>query len=126
MSSASDSPPHHPNFHPTFTPPSSTTSSTPQNTITVTNPATLQPLGTITATSAPDITALVSHANERFRHGSWRHVDAQTRFTVLAKAAQLLRERLPSLIELEVAQTGRPIREMRAQLGRVGEWFDYL
>ena len=125
MSAASPSAHHHPNFHPTFTPPSATTSS-PPNPITVSNPATLQPLGTITATLADDVTALVSHANERFRNGSWRRADAQTRFTVLTKAAELLRERLPRLVELEVAQTGRPIREMRAQLGRVGEWFDYL
>lgn len=123
MSSTSSSlPHHHPNFHPTFTPPN-TLSVSP---IEVNNPATLFSLGTVEATPQATITSLVAHANEQFRTGSWRHADAQTRFSVLSKAAQLLRERLPKLVELEVAQTGRPVREMRAQLGRVGEWFDYL
>lgn len=45
---------------------------------------------------------------------------------VLNTMAQLLRQRLPELAELETLQTGRAIREMRAQLGRLPEWFEYF
>lgn len=30
------------------------------------------------------------------------------------------------MAEMDSRQTGRSIREMRAQLGRVGEWFEYF
>lgn len=45
---------------------------------------------------------------------------------MLSKAATLLRSRLPELVPLEVAQTGRPIREMKAQLSRIPEWLEYF
>lgn len=37
-----------------------------------------------------------------------------------------LERRLPELSRLESLQTGRPLREMRAQLSRLPEWFDYF
>lgn len=37
----------------------------------------------------------------------------------------LLTERLPALIDLEVAQTGRAVREMRAQVPSLVRWFRY-
>jgi acyl-CoA reductase-like NAD-dependent aldehyde dehydrogenase len=48
------------------------------------------------------------------------------RFNALMKLASLLHQRAPDLAELETRQTGRSIREMRAQLGRIGEWFEYF
>jgi acyl-CoA reductase-like NAD-dependent aldehyde dehydrogenase len=44
---------------------------------------------------------------------------------VLFKAAELLRERLGEFVELETQQTGRCLREYRAQLGRVPEWLEH-
>ncbi|ETN40650.1 uncharacterized protein HMPREF1541_04929 [Cyphellophora europaea CBS 101466] len=129
---AADPLPHHPNFHPSFSPPSSpsqSSSSTPSSAaelITVLNPATADPLATISATPATTIAALVAHANEQFRQGAWARADASERFRVLARAGVLIRERMAELVDLEVKQTGRPVREMTAQLGRVGEWFDYF
>jgi len=38
----------------------------------------------------------------------------------------LLRARIAEFAELEVEQTGRSIREMRAQLARVPEWLEYF
>jgi acyl-CoA reductase-like NAD-dependent aldehyde dehydrogenase len=48
------------------------------------------------------------------------------RFSALMKLAGLLHEQAPKLAELETKQTGRCIREMTAQLARVGEWFEYF
>lgn len=40
--------------------------------------------------------------------------------------AQGLQKRLPELARLEALQTGRPLREMTAQLARLPEWFEYF
>ncbi|MFO1057770.1 MAG: aldehyde dehydrogenase family protein [Dongiaceae bacterium] len=44
----------------------------------------------------------------------------------LRRLADLLRARMDDLAALESAVTGRPIREMRAQMGRIPEWLDYF
>lgn len=38
------------------------------------------------------------------------------------RLARTLEEHVPALAELETLQTGRAIREMRAQLRRLPEW----
>lgn len=40
--------------------------------------------------------------------------------------ARLLEQRLPELAAMESLQTGRALREMRAQLGRLPEWLEYF
>jgi len=60
-------------------------------------------------------------------HGQWSSPSAlPLRFNALMKLANLLHEQAPNLAELETRQTGRSIREMKAQLARVGEWFEYF
>jgi len=44
----------------------------------------------------------------------------------LTQIAGNLRASIPELALLEVAQTGRAIREMQAQLARLPEWFEYF
>ncbi|KAL3470976.1 putative aldehyde dehydrogenase family protein [Aspergillus californicus] len=100
-----------------FTPP------TPK-TITVLNPATEEPLATINATPQETVNEIITTSWKTFE--TWRETDATTRFNILAKAATLLRTRIYDSIPLETAQTGRPIREMRAQLARVPEWLEYF
>lgn len=48
------------------------------------------------------------------------------RADVLERAAQLLASHLPKLIELEVLQTGRVIKEMNAQVPSLVKWFKYF
>ena len=45
---------------------------------------------------------------------------------MLNNTATLIDKNLEALIKIEVNQIGRPIREMRAQLGRLSEWFKYF
>lgn len=71
-----------------------------------------------------DVDAAVAAAGEAF--GVWGEMPAGARASVLEKAAQILARRLPEVVELEVSQTGRPVREMRAQLARLPEWFTYF
>ncbi|GFG26241.1 betaine aldehyde dehydrogenase [Aspergillus udagawae] len=103
----------------THTPP------TPER-IVVLNPATETPIATIDATPQATIQAIIETSWETFHNGPWSRADASERFTVLSKAAVLLRARMSEFVDLETRQTGRPIREMRAQLARVPEWLEYF
>jgi acyl-CoA reductase-like NAD-dependent aldehyde dehydrogenase len=94
--------------------------------IVVLNPATETPIATIDATPQATVQAIIATSWETFHNGAWSRADASDRFTVLSKAASLLRARIPEFVELETRQTGRPIREMRAQLARVPEWLEYF
>lgn len=97
-----------------------------KDTIEVSNPATEEVIASIDATSLESCNDIVSKSLNNFNSGQWSHADASSRFAVLAKAASLLRSRIPEFVQLEVEQTGRPIREMRAQLARIPEWLEYF
>ncbi|OJJ42628.1 hypothetical protein ASPZODRAFT_137233 [Penicilliopsis zonata CBS 506.65] len=94
--------------------------------LTVINPANETPLATIEATPREQVEAIITDSLHNFHHSPWTQSDASQRFTVLSTAASLLRDAIPELTELEVRQTGRPIREMRAQLSRIPEWLEYF
>ncbi|KAJ9268278.1 hypothetical protein DTO212C5_5606 [Paecilomyces variotii] len=94
--------------------------------VTVLNPATEAPIATIDATPQETINEIVRSSLNTFHNGKWSKADASERFSVLSKAAVLLRSRIPEFVELETLQTGRPIREMRAQLARIPEWLEYF
>ncbi|KAF8860907.1 putative aldehyde dehydrogenase family protein [Acephala macrosclerotiorum] len=92
----------------------------------VINPATEASIATIDATPLETVNSIIESSLKNFSSGVWSKTDASTRFTVLSKAANLLRSRLPEFINLETQQTGRPIREMKAQLSRIPEWLEYF
>ena len=94
--------------------------------IQVINPATESPIATVDSTLQETVNAIIVSSLENFSSGVWSQADASTRFTVLSRAANLLRARLPEFINLETRQTGRPIREMKAQLFRIPEWLEYF
>lgn len=94
--------------------------------IEVINPATESIIATIESTSLETVTSVIASSLDNFASGIWSRTDASTRFALLSKAANLLRSRLPEFIDLETQQTGRPIREMRAQLSRIPEWLEYF
>ncbi|KAL4884801.1 aldehyde dehydrogenase family-domain-containing protein [Aspergillus karnatakaensis] len=102
-----------------YTPPTATK-------IPVLNPATESLLATIDSTSSETVNEIITTSWKTFHSGIWSRKDASDRFTVLSKAATLLRTRLNDFVPLETSQTGRPIREMRTQLSRVPEWLEYF
>ena len=65
-------------------------------------------------------------AHNTFKSGIWSKADVRERSKVLTNIANNLRADIPRLLDLEVDQTGRAVREMKAQLGRLPEWFDYF
>ncbi len=92
----------------------------------VEDPATGKVLTKVASAGAADVEAAVESAQAAFEAGEWARADPRDRANVMLKAANALAERVPEFAELESLQTGRAIREMRAQLGRLPEWFEYF
>lgn len=93
-------------------------------TIDVINPATGNAFCTVPAADADDVDAAVAAAQKGF--AVWGKMSPLERATILNKAADLLQARMPEFVAAEVRQTGRPVREMRAQLARTPEWYSYF
>ncbi|KAK7753573.1 hypothetical protein SLS62_004431 [Diatrype stigma] len=77
------------------------------------------------AASPEDVDATVRAAHAAFKGGAWSRAPRHARADVLDRCAALLEGALPELIALEVAQTGRCVREMRAQVPSLTRWFRY-
>lgn len=77
------------------------------------------------AASASDVERTIARAEAAFQSGVWSRSSRHYRADILDKSAALLTASLPSLIALEVRQTGRAIREMNAQVPSLVRWFKY-
>jgi acyl-CoA reductase-like NAD-dependent aldehyde dehydrogenase len=90
----------------------------------VLDPATQDVLGAMAVADADDVALAVSAAQAAFP--AWSALDALDRGRHLRQLASLVRERIADLARWESAITGRPIREMRAQMSRIPEWLEYF
>ena len=72
--------------------------------------------------STHDVKSTIENAQQAFESGIWSKSPALLRSKVLSKLARKLEESIPDLSKIETMQTGRTVREMRAQLGRLPEW----
>ena len=93
---------------------------------TVINPATGEKVGSIAKGEREDMLGAVSTAAAAFDSGVWSEIDALERSQVLHAIGDALKARLHEFAEIESLVTGRAIREMTAQLGRLPEWFYYF
>lgn len=91
----------------------------------VINPATGEVVAEAAEGNEKDVEWAVESSMKAIENTPWVH-DKELRFTVLNRLAFLLRENLPELTELESIITGRPIREMKAQLSRLPEWYEFF
>ncbi|OAA72593.1 betaine aldehyde dehydrogenase [Cordyceps fumosorosea ARSEF 2679] len=89
------------------------------------DPATGDRIAEVHTASEADIAQAVEAAHRRFCDGDWSRSPRQHRADVLDRAAALLGRHLNHLITLEVRQTGRAVREMRAQVPTLVRWFRY-
>jgi acyl-CoA reductase-like NAD-dependent aldehyde dehydrogenase len=92
--------------------------------IDVHSPATGELLGRVPVADAVDVRAATAAAHAAA--ADWKALEPLDRGRHLNRLADLVRSRIGTLAELESAVTGRPIREMRAQMGRIPEWFEYF
>lgn len=93
---------------------------------TISNPATGQRVGSVAKGERKDMLAAVDAAAAAFDSGAWSEIDALERGRILGAIGDELKAKLQEFAELESRVTGRPIREMTAQLGRLPEWFHYF
>ncbi|KAE8839096.1 hypothetical protein HRS9139_03479 [Pyrenophora teres f. teres] len=91
----------------------------------VEDPATGEIFAHCHAASFADVEHAVQTAHKAFKSGVWSKAPRHVRADTLDRIAQLLVQNLPRLIELEVRQTGRAIREMKAQVPTLTKWFKY-
>ncbi len=94
-------------------------------TLPVANPATGEPFAEVACAGRADVDAAVCGAREAFEEGAWSSSSRGERARILNRFADGVERRLEELYALESANNGRPIRETRAQVSRVPEWFRY-
>lgn len=92
--------------------------------IRVLNPATGAAFTTVPDASAADVAAAVAAAKAAFP--AWAALDALDRGQILRRFAEIIRQNIPALALLETTVTGRALREMNAQMGRIPEWVEYF
>jgi acyl-CoA reductase-like NAD-dependent aldehyde dehydrogenase len=94
-------------------------------TLEILNPATADVLTTTPAGGAEDVDRAVRAARMAFDEGSWPRMERSERARLLHRFADRIEERMHDLFRLETLNNGRPVRETRAQVGRLPEWFRY-
>lgn len=94
-------------------------------TIDVLNPATGKRVTTTPAGDGEDVDRAVRAARRAFTEGPWPRMTRMERAKLLFRFADHIEERIDDLFRLETLDNGRPIRETRAQVGRLPEWFRY-
>ena len=94
-------------------------------TLTVLSPASGQPVAEVACAEPEDVDIAVRTARDAFDAGVWRDLPPAQRARVLHRFADGIERRLEDLYALESSNNGRPIRETRAQVSRVPEWFRY-
>lgn len=93
-------------------------------TFTLTDPTTERPIAELPDAAAETVEAAISAATKA--GGPWGMASGRQRAEVLERIADRLASAVPWLAELETLSTGRPIREMRAQLAILPEWYRYF
>ncbi|KAJ5902047.1 hypothetical protein N7495_002575 [Penicillium taxi] len=93
--------------------------------IPIEDPATGEIFAECHAASEKDVDDAVSAAHLAYKSGIWSRASHHHRADVLDNCAILLTEALPELIALESKQTGRVIKEMKAQIPSLVKWFKY-
>ena len=91
-------------------------------TFAIENPATEETIAHVARGVAHDVDRAVASAAA----SRWAKLPPSARAKVLNRAADILAERMEAFVATEVAQTGRPVREMTAQLARTPEWYAYF
>ncbi|SAK72793.1 betaine aldehyde dehydrogenase [Caballeronia hypogeia] len=75
--------------------------------------------------SADDVDRAVQAAHRAFMDPAWANLNATARGKLLYRLADLVAQHAPRLAELETRDTGKLIRETRAQIGYVAEYYRY-
>jgi acyl-CoA reductase-like NAD-dependent aldehyde dehydrogenase len=89
-------------------------------------PADGEPIGSYLDTGAAGADHAIAEAGRAFEGGAWSGLGGDERAGTLHRFADAVDGRIEELARLDALQTGRPLAEMLAQVGRVTEWFRYF
>lgn len=89
------------------------------------SPSTGEVIEQVAVASEADVDLAIKSANAAFRNPDWAKMSIRTRAKLINKLADVMEAHLDELYNLETLNNGRPIRETRAQLGRVPDLFRY-
>ena len=90
------------------------------------DPATGQPWAVMPAATAADVNRAVEAAHRAFDAPEWANLTATARGKLLSRLGDLVASHAGELAELETRDTGKIIRETRAQIGYVAEYYRYF
>lgn len=89
------------------------------------NPATGQPWATIAEARTEEVNRAVAAAHQAFNAPEWRDMAASMRGKLLLRLADLVEQNADELARLETLDTGKIIRETRAQIAYVADYYRY-
>src|SRR2546423_452259 len=93
--------------------------------IPIRNPVSDEIIATVTNANAADVDLAVSSARNACQ--AWAATTQQTRSRILRNMAELVRQNLDRLAQIEVAEVGRPIREIKTiDVSETADCFDYF
>ena len=81
---------------------------------------------TVPAGTRGDVDNAVAAASAAFESEEWGNLLPDQRASIIEQVADALDDHAEELAELETRQNGKLIREMRGQMGSLGEWFRYF
>jgi betaine-aldehyde dehydrogenase len=88
-------------------------------------PATGEVLAEVALAEAEDVTRAVAAARRAFDDGPWPRLPAAERGRRLASVSRLIRERLPTLAELESRNSGKALVDSRDEVGGAARTFEF-
>ena len=92
----------------------------------VRNPASGTLVARVAQGGAAEIALAVDAASAAFVDGRWSGLHVRERHRILNRFADAIEAALPELATMESTCVGRPLREMRAQLGRIPDFYRYF
>lgn len=89
------------------------------------NPATGEIIAQVAQANAADVDLAVKTAHARFSEGRWKQIRTRERGQILQRIANLIRERVEFLAQIESRDGGKPISAARGEIGAVANTFEY-
>lgn len=94
-------------------------------TFAVINPATGEEIAQVAKAGLDDVEIAVEAARKAFDEGPWPHMTPYERGRIVQKIADIIRDRVDELSELESLNTGKPLARSRGEILSGAQVFDY-
>ena len=95
-----------------------------EGTIDILNPANNQIIAKVTQAGEEDVNQAVTTAHKLFE-GDWSKFSSRERGQLLQKVADLVRDKIEALAQLESQNAGKPISAARGEIGAVANCFEF-